>query len=101
MKDKASRPRSYLNETRSPPVTLLNARNAHAVYAREAVRWHVTCENFLHFGLCKEKIDVPLGWALSDVVQTKMDKQLTTDCEVFQNLNNLKTIREILEKRYR
>ena len=105
-RDKASRPQAYLNETLSPPITLLNTRAARGVYAREAVRWHVTDDNFLHFGLCKKTMEVPLGWALSDAVQKEMDKQLTTKCEgingpvVFDNPGNLKTISEILKKRY-
>jgi len=50
-----------------------------------AIKKHIAPVNFLHLGLHKEQMDVPLGWVLSDAVQTQMDEQIISDCEVFQN----------------
>ncbi len=100
-KDKASRPKPCLNEALSPPTTLLNTRNARGTYAREAVKWHVGSKSFLHFGLCKERMEFPLGWVLSNAVQKQMEKQLSDNsCEPFHNLDNLKAVKELLKERY-
>jgi len=100
-KDKATAPLAGLNEILSPPITLLNARNARAMYARETIKWHVGEENFLHFGLCKNKMGIPLGWVLSDAVQTEMEKQLTHNgCAVFDNAGHIDAIDKLLKARY-
>jgi hypothetical protein len=100
--DRATKPLAGLNEVLSPPLTLLNARTARGVYARETLRWHVEEENFLHFGLCKTEKEIPLGWVLSTETRKEMDAQLTGErrCAAFENPKNLKAIRDILTKRY-
>ncbi len=100
-KDKTVRPRPCLNELLSPPMTLLHTRGARGVYARETLKWHVGEENFLHFGLCKKEVSIPLGWALSSVAQEEMEKQITRmSCTAFDNPKNLDTIDKILKARY-
>jgi hypothetical protein len=99
-KDKASSPGPFLNEALSPVRAMLNTRNARAVYARETVMWHVGQENFLHFGLCKNKMGFPLGWVLSDAVQRQLDNQLANKTAAFDNPTNLKQIDSLLNNRY-
>ena len=99
-KDKAVRPEPFLNEALSPVMTMLNTRNARAVYARETVMWHVGKENFLHFGLCRNAMSPPLGWVLSSAVQKQLDGQLCNKSAVFNNPENIKRIREFLKNRY-
>ncbi|MGC1404581.1 MAG: hypothetical protein WA974_16820 [Thermodesulfobacteriota bacterium] len=99
-KDKASSPGLFLSEALSPVTTMLNTRNARAVYARETVMWHVGQENFLHFGLSKNKMGFPLGWVLSDAVQRQLDNQLGNNTAAFDNLNNLTQIGSLLKNRY-
>jgi hypothetical protein len=95
--NKAIRPGPILNEALSPVLTMLNTRNARAVYARETVQGHATQKNFLHFGLCKNTMGFPLGWVLSDAVQDQMKRQLDCKCcETFDNPGNLRRIKEIL-----
>ncbi len=100
-KDEAVRPGLFLNEALSPVMTMLNTRNARAAYARETVMWHVEKENFLHFGLSKKAMGFPLGWVLSPEVQKRMDGQLCDENKPFNNPDNLKRIRGILDKRYK
>ena len=99
-KDKASSPGLFLSEALSPVITMLNTRNARAVYARETVMWHVGQENFLHFGLSKNKMGFPLGWVLSNAVQRQLDNQLNNNTAVFDNLNNLNEVGSLLKNRY-
>jgi hypothetical protein len=100
-KDEAHAPRAYLNEVLSPPVTLMNTRDARGAYAREAVKWYVEEKNFLHFGLCKVRMDIPLGWVISEPVRKEMEKQLATEqCTAFHNTDNLQSISMRLNKRY-
>lgn len=99
-KDKASSPAPFLNEALSPVITMLNTRNARAVYARETVMWHVGQENFLHFGLSKNKMGFPLGWVLSDAVQRQLDNQLDNKTAAFDNPANLNQISSLLNNRY-
>ncbi|HYA14121.1 MAG TPA: hypothetical protein VEF33_07260 [Syntrophales bacterium] len=101
-KDKASRPRHYLNEALSPPITLLHTRNARGVYARETVKSYDVAYKFFQFGLCRDRMEVPLGWVLSDVIQGQMDKQLVENsCTVFHNSDNLEKINVLLKMRYK
>jgi hypothetical protein len=100
-KDTAAKPGKCLNEILSPPMTLLNARGARGEYARETLKWHVGEENFLHFGLCRKEVSIPLGWALSRLAQEEMEKQLTRmSCAAFDNPKNLETIDKIVKARY-
>ncbi len=101
-KDKSTRPQPCLNEVLSPPLTLLSTRNARGVYARESVKWYVGEENFLHFGLCKDRMAIPLGWVISEPVRQEMERQLEPGgCAVFRNADNLSSISNLLNKRYR
>ncbi len=99
-KDKASSPGPFLNEALSPVRAMLNTRNARAVYACETVMWHVGQENFLHFGLCKNKMGFPLGWVLSEAVQRQLDNQLGNKTAAFDNPTNLNQISSFLNNRY-
>ena len=99
-KDKASSPGPFLDEALSPVRAMLNTRNARAVYARETVMWHVGQENFLHFGLSKNKMGFPLGWVLSDAVQRQLDNQLGNKTAAFDNPTNLNQIGSLLNNRY-
>jgi len=93
-------PNAWMNELLSPLWTLLNARGARGTYARETVRFHVGAENFLHFGLCRESTNVPLGWVLSSSTRRNMNSQLAGQrCEtrdarvIFDNRDNLERLR--------
>lgn len=100
LKDTANRPGLFLNESLSPVMTMLNARNARAVYARETVMGHVTKENFLHFGVCRNAMNPPLGWVLSEAVQDQLNNQLIKKNLAFNNPDTLRRIQEILKNRY-
>ena len=96
-------PAGMLAELLSPPITLLNTRDARGVYARETLRWHVGESSFLHFGLCRkaEQVNIPLGWALSGVVQDEMNQQLSGEaCPPFNNPGNLQEIEKLLDARH-
>ena len=99
------RPNAWLNELLSPPMALLNTRDARGVYARDTLSWFVGSERFLQFGLCRTSENVPLGWVLSLSTQEHMSDQLTgTRCVskrhpdriIFDNPKNLKTIAGLL-----
>lgn len=95
LKDTANRPGLFLNESLSPVMTMLNARNARAVYARETVMGHVIKENFLHFGLCRNAMNPPLGWVLSEAVQVQLNNQLIKKNLAFNNPDTIRRIQEI------
>ena len=102
-KNPHTEPARWLAELLSPPITLLNTRDARGVYARETLRWHVGESSFLHFGLCRkaEQVSIPLGWALSPVVQREMKKQLSGEaCPPFNNPGNLQEIEKLLAARH-
>ena len=98
-----ARPLPGLNEILSPVIALLSTRGARAVYARETVQLHVGSDDFLHFGLCRNKkqVSIPLGWVLSDVVRGRMEDQLSKeDClPAFDNRANLRVIGERMAAR--
>lgn len=102
-KNPRTEPARMLAELLSPPVTLINTRNARGVYARETLKWHVGESSFLHFGLCRkaEQVSIPLGWALSGVVQDEMNRQLSGEaCPPFNNPGNLQEIEKLLAARH-
>jgi hypothetical protein len=91
------------NEVLSPWLTLLNTREARGSYATVTTRWHLGPEQFLHFGLCKDRnIRIPLGWVLSQAARTAMDSQLASNmCSPqFANQHNLDTIDAALRQRF-
>lgn len=100
-KDKGSKPTACCNEVWSPVRTLLAARTARGVYARETTRWHVGDEHFLQFGLCENgEVKIPLGWVLSEVVRTEMSTQLgRKTCKAFDNPGSLEAVEKYLAKR--
>ncbi len=69
-------PGRWMPEILSPLKTLLSTREARGTYARETLRLHVGEKNFLHFGLCRESTNVPLGWVLSGSTRRNMNNQL-------------------------
>jgi hypothetical protein len=102
-KNPRTEPARLLAELLSPPITLLNTRDARGVYARETLRWHVGDSSFLHFGLCRkaDHVSLPLGWALSPVVRREMDQQLSgAACPPFNNPGNLQEIEKLLAARH-
>jgi len=102
-KNPHTEPAGILAELLSPPITLLNTRDARGVYARETLKWHVGGSSFLHFGLCRkaEQVSIPLGWALSGVVRREMDQQLSGEaCPPFNNPGNLQEIEKLLAARH-
>lgn len=102
-KNPRTEPAGMLAELLSPPMTLLNTRDARGVYARETLKWHVGESSFLHFGLCRkaEQVSIPLGWALSGVVQGEMNQQLSGEaCPPFNNPGNLQEIEKLLAARH-
>ena len=102
-KNPRTEPARMLAEVLSPPVTLLNTRDARGVYARETLKWHVGDSSFLHFGLCRkaDQVSIPLGWALSRVVRREMDQQLSGEgCPPFNNPRHLQTIEKLLSARH-
>jgi hypothetical protein len=99
---RSTRPDRFLNEIRSPVKTLLNTRDARAVYARETARNYVSAENFIHFGLCRESMGFPLGWVLSETVQAQIENQLARPaCPAFDNPKNLERIQSFLNLRFK
>jgi hypothetical protein len=106
-RNNTGRPSSCCNEVWSPLRTLFATREARGIYAREAARWYVGKTHFLHFGLCKRAAaQIPLGWTLSEMVRSEMDKQLTlercaaanaSDPPIFDNPGNLERIGAVLE----
>lgn len=102
-KNPRTEPAPMLAELLSPPITLLNTRDARGVYARETLKWHVGESSFLHFGLCRkaDRVSIPLGWALSGVVRREMDQQLSGEaCAPFDNPRNLREIEKLLTARH-
>jgi hypothetical protein len=102
-KNPRTEPARMLAELLSPPITLLNTRDARGVYARETLKWHVGESSFLHFGLCRkaDHVSIPLGWALSGVVRREMDQQLSGEaCAPFDNPRNLREIEKLLAARH-
>jgi len=70
------KPREFLNEALSPLWSLLHTRDARGYYARESVAWQVGHSYYLHFGLCRRSVNVPLGWVLSQSTRARMEAQL-------------------------
>ncbi|MBN2160550.1 MAG: hypothetical protein JW807_14255 [Spirochaetes bacterium] len=110
-KDKKTTPNRCLNEFLSPPITLLNTRNARGIYAMDAVKSYVAEMNIRHrhyvkrsffrFGLCKNRMSIPLGWVLSSSARRRMNEQLESNpCGEYQNRDNLREIDNLLRRRY-
>ena len=95
-------PGRWMPELLSPLWTFLSTREARGTYARETLRLHVGETNFIHFGLCRESTNVPLGWVLSSSTRRNMNSQLAGQrCEtkdtppraIFDNRENLERLR--------
>ncbi len=69
-------PGRWMSELLSPLRTMLRTREARGTYARETLQLHVGGDNFFHFGLCRERSRVPLGWVLSESTRNNMEAQL-------------------------
>ncbi len=96
-------PGRWMSEVLSPLKALLRTREARGTYARETLRLHVGDEGFFHFGLCREKGRVPLGWVLSKGTRENMERQLagercvsadTPPRVLFENAENFERLSE-------
>jgi hypothetical protein len=87
--DDCSRPpaRRWLNELLSPPLALINTRNARGSYGRADLYQMANAMGgrFLHIGLQKLDGPAPLGWALSDKAMKTMDDKLKAILEDFRD----------------
>ena len=102
-REQSLQPTPCCNEVLSPLRALLATRVARGTYARETARWHVGSDQFLHFELCKDdKVKIPLGWTLSEVVRRTMENQLQEDakitCPIFDNRASLERVRRLLSQ---
>jgi hypothetical protein len=70
-------PERWITEFRAPIAALLNARNARGWEAESTVERLVRADGgALTMGLLSTRIDLPLGWTLSDAAQCEIDRQL-------------------------
>jgi len=69
-------PERWVTEVRAPVAALLNARDARGWEAESTVERSVGADATLSMGLLATRIDLPLGWTLSDAAQCEIDRQL-------------------------
>lgn len=69
---------NFLPEILSPPVAIWDVRTGHGESTLEGARAAAVSAGglFAHFALCKTRVGLPLGWALSDSAMNEMDRQL-------------------------
>jgi hypothetical protein len=91
-------PVNWAREVLSPLRALLNTRGARGTYSREAIRQAAVKlgGEFYHFGLCKQRIPLPLGWQLSRLAEQEIQRQLTADCAGLDNGATLTTVADLV-----
>lgn len=67
-----------MTEVRAPIAALLNARDARGWEAESTVERSVGADGTLSMGLLSTRVDLPLGWTLSDAAQCEIDRQLAS-----------------------
>lgn len=71
------KPLTLLSGVLAPLVTFMNAWNSHALYSKCAFKEMIEDNDgiFLHFKLRSNKLNLPLGWSLSQEVRRDLNEQ--------------------------
>jgi predicted acylesterase/phospholipase RssA len=90
-------PTDWIGEVWSPIETLLRTREARGTYSQTLVGTSPYIRVF-HFGLCDNKVPLPLGWQLSQLALQEIRKQLTEGCKQQNNASELDHLSALLSK---
>jgi hypothetical protein len=90
-------PTDWIGEVWSPIETLLRTREARGTYSQTLVATSPYIRVF-HFGLCDNKVPLPLGWQLSQLALQEIRKQLTEGCKQQNNASELDHLSALFSK---